>query len=34
MHNKHINNSILVGPTDSDNTEEEIFGQVEVWKEA
>ena len=27
-------NSILVGPTDSDNTEEEIFGQVEVWKEA
>ena len=24
-------NSILVGPTDSDNTEEEIFGQVEVW---
>ena len=27
-------NSIIVGPTDSDNTEEEIFGQVEVWKEA
>ena len=26
-------NSILRGPTDSDNTEEEIFGQVEVWKE-
>ena len=26
-------NSIIVGPTDSDNTEEEIFGQVEVWKE-
>ena len=27
-------NSILKGPSDSDNTEEEIFGQVEVWKEA
>ena len=27
-------NSILKGPVDSDNTEEEIFGQVEVWKEA
>ena len=27
-------NSILYGPTDSDYTEEEIFGQVEVWKEA
>ena len=26
-------NSILKGPVDSDNTEEEIFGQVEVWKE-
>jgi len=26
-------NSILYGPADSDNTEEEIFGQVEVWKE-
>ena len=26
-------NSILKGPSDSDNTEEEIFGQVEVWKE-
>ena len=27
-------NSILYGPDDGDNTEEEIFGQVEVWKEA
>ena len=27
-------NSILKGPDDSDYTEEEIFGQVEVWKEA
>ena len=27
-------NSILYGPADSDYTEEEIFGQVEVWKEA
>ena len=27
-------NSIIAGPTDSDNSEEEIFGQVEVWKEA
>ena len=28
------NNSILTGPSSGNNTEEEIFGQVEVWKEA
>ena len=27
-------NSILYGPNSGNNTEEEIFGQVEVWKEA
>ena len=27
-------NSIIVGPASGNNTEEEIFGQVEVWKEA
>ena len=27
-------NSILKGPISGNNTEEEIFGQVEVWKEA
>ena len=26
-------NSIIVGPASGNNTEEEIFGQVEVWKE-
>ena len=27
-------NSVTVGPSSGNNTEEEIFGQVEVWKEA
>ena len=27
-------NSIIVGPASGNNSEEEIFGQVEVWKEA
>ena len=26
-------NSIIKGPASGNNTEEEIFGQVEVWKE-
>ena len=26
-------NSVIVGPASGNNTEEEIFGQVEVWKE-
>ena len=26
-------NSIIIGPTSGNNSEEEIFGQVEVWKE-